>query len=233
MRTAAIMQPYFVPYIGYFQLIASVDLLIVYDNIKYTKKGWINRNRILQRDRAVPFSLPLKGDSDVLDVRDRELSADFSGTTLLNQITGTYRRAPYYAQTLPLVEDIVQTEERNLFRFLDQSIRKTCAHLGILTTITPSSAIAIDHRLKGQSKVLALCGAIEAGTYINAIGGVDLYSRGEFRTQGVELRFIRSTPFTYPQFGSEHVPWLSIIDVLMFNSLGATQERIRTGYELL
>ena len=62
------MQPYFVPYIGYFQLIASVDLFIVYDNIKYTKKGWINRNRILQQDRAIPLSLPLKGDSDVLDV---------------------------------------------------------------------------------------------------------------------------------------------------------------------
>jgi hypothetical protein len=233
MPAVAVMQPYFVPYIGYFQLIASVDLFIVYDNIKYTKKGWINRNRILQQDRAVPFSLPLKGDSDVLDVRDRELSADFSGTKLLNQIAGAYRRAPYYAETLPLVEAIVTTEERNLFRFLDHSIRQTCSHLGILTTITPSSGITIDHGLKGQSKVLALCAAVEASTYVNAIGGVDLYSREEFKTRGIELKFIRSMPFTYPQFGSVHVPWLSIVDVLMFNSVSATLSQVRTGCELI
>lgn len=233
MLTAAIMQPYFVPYLGYFQLIAAVDLFIVYDNIKYTKKGWINRNRILQRDHAIPFSLPLKRGSDVLDIRDRELAADFSGTKLLNQVTGAYRRAPYYAQTLPLVERIVQSDERNLFRFLEHSIRLTCEHLGILTTITPSSEIAIDHGLTGQSKVLALCQAVEASTYINAIGGIDLYSKDEFRDRGLALNFIRSTPFTYPQFGSGHVPWLSIVDVLMFNSVSATRERARTGYELI
>ena len=64
----AIMQPYFFPYIGYFQLIAAVDQFIVYDNIKYTKKGWINRNRMLQNGKDVMFSLPLKSDSDFLDV---------------------------------------------------------------------------------------------------------------------------------------------------------------------
>ncbi len=74
---AAIMQPYFFPYIGYFQLIAAVDLFIVYDNIKYTKKGWINRNRMLQNGKDVVFSLPLKRDSDTLDVCDRVVAADF------------------------------------------------------------------------------------------------------------------------------------------------------------
>src|SRR5450755_1657021 len=115
----AIMQPYFLPYIGYFQLIASVDLFIVYDNIKYTKKGWINRNRILRQDHAVPLSVSLKKASDYLDVRDRELADDFSGTRVLNQVAGAYRGAPYYAQTLPLIERIVLSEERNLFRFLE------------------------------------------------------------------------------------------------------------------
>eukprot|EP01036_Dinobryon_divergens_P050949 gene50949-68197_t len=73
-----IMQPYFLPYIGYFQLIAAVDLFVVYDNIKYTKKGWINRNRLLQNGTDAVFSLPLKKDSDALDVRERELAADFN-----------------------------------------------------------------------------------------------------------------------------------------------------------
>jgi len=233
MLTAAIMQPYFVPYIGYFQLIASADLFIIYDNIKYTKKGWINRNRILQGDHAVPFSLPLKGGSDDLDIRDRELAADFSGTRLLNQLTGAYRRAPYYAQTLPLVERIVQTDERNLFRFLEHSIRLTCAHLGIGTTIKTSSEIAVDHELTGQARVLALCQAVDATRYVNAIGGLDLYSKDEFKASGIDLNFIRSKPLAYPQFGAEHVPWLSIVDVLMFNPVGATRDWAQTGYELL
>jgi len=81
---AAIMQPYFLPYIGYFQLMAEVDVLVVYDNIKYTKKGWINRNRISLNGTDVMFSLPLKNDSDALAVRDRQLAADFNRTKLLN-----------------------------------------------------------------------------------------------------------------------------------------------------
>src|ERR1700680_880113 len=97
MRTA-IMQPYFFPYIGYFQLIDSVDLFIVYDNIKYTKKGWINRNRILLNGKDVTLSLPLKSDSDFLDIRDRELAADFNREKLVNQLSGAYRRAPYFRQ---------------------------------------------------------------------------------------------------------------------------------------
>jgi len=91
---AAIMQPYFLPYIGYFQLMAEVDVLVVYDNIKYTKKGWINRSRISLNGTDVMFSLPLKNDSDALAVRDRQLAADFNRTKLLNQFKGAYARAP-------------------------------------------------------------------------------------------------------------------------------------------
>jgi len=86
----AIMQPYFFPYIGYFQLIAAVDMFIVYDNIKYTKKGWINRNRMLQNGKDMMFSLPLKGDSDTLDVFQRKLAADFNRDKLLNQFNEAY-----------------------------------------------------------------------------------------------------------------------------------------------
>lgn len=215
---AAIMQPYFFPYIGYFQLIAAVDLFIVYDNIKYTKKGWINRNRMLQNGNDVMFSLPLKRDSDYMDVRDRALALDFNRDKLLSQFKGAYQRAPYFAQTFPLIERIVQYEDTNLFRFLYHSIAKTCEHLGITTEIRISSDIAIDHELKNQDKVLALCKAVGASTYVNAIGGMELYSKGVFREKGIDLKFIQSKPFDYPQFGDEFVSWLSIIDVMMFNS---------------
>lgn len=222
----AIMQPYFMPYIGYFQLIAAVDSFIVYDNIKYTKKGWINRNRMLQNGKDEMFSLPLKSGSDSLDVCERELAGDFNRDKLLNQFKGAYRRAPYFEQTFPLIERIVRYEDANLFRFLHHSMVKTCEHLGIGAEIRVSSAIAIDHDLRGQDKVLALCEAVGATTYINAIGGMELYSKDVFRERGIELKFIQSLPFEYGQFGNVFVPWLSIVDVMMFNELPVIREQL-------
>lgn len=233
MKRLAIMQPYFFPYIGYFQLIAAVDLFIVYDNIKYTKKGWINRNRLLQNGKDVMFSLPLKSDSDYLDIRDRELSEDINREKLLNQLKGAYQRAPYFAQTFPLVEQIVRNDDLNLFRFLHHSIVKLCEHFGIKTEIIISSDIAVDHDLKSQDKVLALCEEVNASTYVNAIGGVELYSKETFHEKGLDLKLIKSKPFEYQQFGDVFVPWLSIIDVMMFNPLDTIQTCISTNYELI
>lgn len=229
----AIMQPYFLPYIGYFQLIAASDVFIVYDNIKYTKKGWINRNRMLQNGADVIFSLSLKKDSDSLDIVERELASDFNRDKLLNQFKGAYRRAPYFDQTFPLIEQLVRYEEANLFRFLHHSIVKICDHFGITTDIRISSDIAIDHALQNQEKVIALCEATGARTYVNAIGGMELYSRETFQQKGIELKFIKSKPFEYAQLGNEFVPWLSIIDVMMFNPLDTNRTCITTNYELI
>lgn len=229
----AIMQPYFCPYIGYFQLIAAVDLFIVYDNIKYTKKGWINRNRILQNGKDVMFSLPLKSASDSLDVCQRELAADFNRSKLLNQIQNTYRRAPFFAGTFPLVERIVRHEDPNLSAYLNHSIVAICEHLGITTQIRVSSDIAIDHELKSQDKVLALCEAVGADVYVNPIGGLQLYSRDTFREKAISLQFLQAKELVYPQFGDAFVPWLSIIDVMMFNPLDAIRPGILNHYELI
>ncbi len=220
------MQPYFFPYIGYFQLISSVDLFVLYDNIKYTKNGWINRNRMLQNGKDVIFSLALKKDSDFLNISERELSINFNREKLLNQIKGAYFRAPYFAQTFPLVEQIVQFDKTNLFLFLHNSITKTCEHLGIRTDIRISSDISIDHSLKNQEKVIQLCEAVGTNTYINAIGGLELYSNDNFLQRGIYLKFIQSKPFYYKQFDHEFVPWLSIIDVMMFNSLETIQHQL-------
>jgi hypothetical protein len=216
-----IMQPYFMPYIGYFQLIAAVDQFILYDNIKYTKKGWINRNRMLQNGKDVMFSLPLKSGSDSLDVRGRELAADFNRDKLLNQFKGAYSRAPYFEQTFPLLENIVRFEDANLFRYIQHALVQTCGHLAIATDIRISSHVAIDHELKGQDKVIALCQASGADTYINAIGGVELYSKDDFKLRGIRLQFIRAHPFEYKQLGALFTPGLSIVDVLMFNPVGS------------
>lgn len=229
----AIMQPYFFPYIGYFQLIKAVDQFIVYDNIKYTKKGWINRNRILRLGKDEIFSLPLKNDSDFKNICDREISGNFKPGKLLSQFADAYRHASYFAQTMPLIEDVVRHKDVNLFRFLNYSITRTCAHLGIDTPITVSSNVDIDHGLRSEAKVLALCQAMAASVYINAIGGLELYKQSAFQAQGIALKFIRCKAIAYPQFGNAFVPSLSIIDVMMFNPISAINEFLVSGYELV
>ena len=229
----AIMQPYFLPYIGYFQLMAAVDLFVVYDRIKYTKKGWINRNRMLVNGADAMFSLPLKKDHDALDVVDRTLAADFDRSRLCQQIRGAYGRAPFFADTFPLIQQIVQHPDNNLFRYLHQSLIALCRHLGIATEIRVSSTVAIPEDAKGQDKVLALCSALKATTYRNSIGGTELYSAPAFERAGVTLQFVRARPWEYPQFGQPFVPWLSILDVLMFNPLEQVRERIRSGFDVV
>ena len=227
------MQPYFFPYIGYFQLIGAVDLFIIYDDIKYTKKGWINRNRMLQAGKDVMFSLPLKSDSDSLDIRDRSLAADFNREKLLNQIRGAYARAPHFAQIMPLIESAVRHDESNLFAYLQHALAQTCNYLELRTDIRVSSSIKIDHNLRSDDRVLALTKAVGATTYVNAIGGLELYSRDVFKAHGLELTFIQSKPFEYRQFGDAFLPWLSIIDVMMFNPLDKVKTIVATQYDLL
>jgi hypothetical protein len=229
----AIMQPYFLPYLGYFQLISAVDVFIVYDNIQYTKKGWINRNRLLRNGEAAVFSLPLQNASDFLQIRERSIAADFKPEKLLNKFAGVYRHAPSFAGVFPLIEEIVRYEEANLFRFLYHSIRRTCEYLDIRTQLRISSEMDLDHGLTKQEKVLAICRAAGAASYVNSIGGVDLYSSAEFQNSGVELKFLRSTPFEYVQFDHDFMPLLSIVDVLMFNPIETVRARVSSGYELI
>lgn len=229
----AIMQPYFLPYIGYYQLVSAVDAIVVYDNIKYTKKGWINRNRILLEDSDVIFSLPLKKGSDSLQIAQREISAEFDRTKLLRQFKGAYRLAPYFAKNFAIIDEIVSFEEDNLFSYLYNSLRKICHYLDIKTEIIISSSVAIDHSLKSQDKVLALCDVLGAQTYINTIGGTELYDKGAFRSRGIDLQFLKAMPFEYAQFHSPFVPWLSIVDILMFNPLDKVSSVISANYDLI
>ena len=229
----AIMQPYFLPYVGYYQLIASVDQFIIYDNIKYTKKGWINRNRFLQNGNDAIFTIPLKNDKDLLNICEREISDNFDREKLLRSFVGAYHKAKYFEQTIHLLSEIVHYEDKNLFNYIHHSLEETCRHLGITTKITVSSSIEIDHTLQAEEKVLALCTALGAKEYINAIGGVNLYSRDCFQNHGIKLRFIQSRMPAYAQFGGDFVSSLSIIDLMMFNSIETLSDSLNVCYELI
>lgn len=218
-----IMQPYFLPYIGYFQLLNAVDKYVIYDNIQFTKKGWINRNRILQNGKDALITIPVEKDSDYLDIRDRSVSSAFDRKKLLNQIRESYRKSPCFNEVMPLMEEIVNYDDNNLFAYIFHSIVKICGYLKIDTDIIVSSAISIDHTLKGQEKVLAICKALNATDYYNAIGGQELYNADDFRKDNINLHFVSSNPVKYMQFANEFVPWLSILDVMMFNPVDKIQ----------
>lgn len=228
-----IMQPYFLPYIGYFQLIAAVDEFVIYDNIKYTKKGWINRNRLLLNSKSAFFTLPLRKAPDDLNVVERDLAEAFDRKKLLNQLRGAYAKAPQFDSVFPLLESLVSHPDDNLFRYIHHSVIEICSHIGIDTPIIISSTVNIDHALKAQDKVLALCKARSAETYINPIGGTELYDQDVFSAEGIALKFHRSRPVVYTQFENEFVPWLSIVDVLMFNPLERVRDAVFNKYELV
>ena len=227
-----IMQPYFLPYIGYWQLINAVDVFVIYDNIQYTKKGWINRNRVLNNGKDVYITIPIEKDSDFLNVDERIISESFDKKKILNQIKEYYKKAPNFPNGIKIFEEILVFEERNLFEYIFNSIKVICNKLEINTQIIISSEIEIDHKLKGKDKVISICKALNANEYINPIGGTDLYSKESFSNNGIQLEFLESTILPYEQFNCEFIPYLSIIDILMFNSQ-VTVKRMLENYRLL
>jgi len=223
----ALMQPYFFPYIGYFQLIDACDKFVVYDDVKYIKGGWINRNRILVDGRPGYITLPLKKESTSLNINQRHLSdkVDIAKINIKRQIENAYRKAPFYSNIFDLVEKIFSLNESRLSIFLEDSLKQICNYLDITTPFFLSSELTKTDTLKGEERVVEINKIMGANHYINPIGGRSLYGKDVFYRQGIKLSFIQTKKITYKQFRSEHVPFLSIIDVLMFN----TPEQVR-GY---
>lgn len=230
----AIMQPYFLPYIGYFQLLNAVDEFVVYDNIEFTKRGWIQRNRILVNGADSTLSLPLKKASDYLDIRERQLSDSFrrERSKILRRVEAAYSKSPYFASVIPVIEQCLNYENANLFEFIYNSLLVVCEYLGITTKTTISSELTSNHDLKGQDRVISICQELSTDHYINAIGGRGLYRKEAFAEKGIQLSFIKSGPIVYPQFDDEFVPSLSIIDVMMFNMVTIIREYLKR-YELV
>ena len=214
------MQPYFFPYIGYFQLMNAVDEFVIYDNIQFAKKGWVNRNRILVNGKDEYITVPLKKDSDYLNIVDRQLAAswDSDKKKILSRIKESYRKAPFFNEIFQFIEELFSFEAKNLFDFLFYALEGTKSKLGIATPLIVSSNIPINHTLKAQDKVLEIVNARNGNIYINPIGGTELYDKNTCQTKGIDLQFLKANEISYLQFKNVFVPFLSIIDIMMFNS---------------
>ena len=214
--TLGIMQPYFMPYIGYWQLMAAVDTYVVYDDVNYIKGGWVSRNNILLNGQKHMFTITLNGASSNKLFNEITIKDDFKKFARL--LESAYRKAPYYAEVSALMEKIYNYEDKSLGAFMMNSFQVVLDYLEIDTKLILSSSIEKDNSLKAKDKVKHICHLLGADTYYNAIGGQELYDKDDFKADGIDLQFVKTDLTPYLQFKNEFVMGLSIIDVLMFNS---------------
>jgi hypothetical protein len=218
-----IMQPYLFPYVGYFQLMRAVDRFVVYDDVAFIKQGWINRNRILINGRPSYFSVPVKHASSFALIHDTLIDDDRQHgrwiEKTLKTVDNAYRRAPQFARVFPLIEAVLKQPTDRVAELAVASLKAVADLLEIRTDWVDSSTRYGNAQLKGEERVLAICLAEGASDYVNASGGRELYARDRFEAAGLRLHFLQPRPVEYRQFNDPFVPWLSIVDVLMFNPL--------------
>ena len=212
-----IMQPYFMPYIGYFQLMKAVDKYVVYDDVNYIKGGWANRNHILINGEKEMFTVTLQKASQNKLFNEIVIGDDFK--KLMKTLQMNYSRAINFDQTMVLMERIISFPNKQLAVFIANSFREILSYLSVETEILMSSEIPKDNSLRGKDKIIQICEILGADTYYNAIGGKNLYDQEEFREHGITLNFVDSLPQVYSQLHTrEFVSGLSMVDVLMNNT---------------
>jgi hypothetical protein len=220
-----IMQPYLFPYIGYFQLIGAVDIFLIYDDVNFIKQGWINRNRILMNGKPQFFTLSLRDASSFKKICDIAIVGN--GDNLQKTIVQAYKKAPFFTVVYPLVQEILEQRETDLSLYVTHSIIAIARFLGLKTHFARSSERRLFPELHGESRVIAICELYQATEYVNATGGVDLYSRETFAGHRIKLQFLKTGAIEYPQLSPVFIPNLSIIDVLMFNPLSLVKEYLK------
>lgn len=191
----SIMQPYFLPYIGYWQLLANADKFVLYDDVEYSKNGWINRNRFAGGSY---FTVPVTKGHNSDKINMKEIAADWplKRRKILRTVRQLYGKAPNFQFAYPLIEDIFLAPQRTLFEFIYHSILRIRSYLMITTPLLIASELFIPQELHKQERVIACCKKVGPSwvekTYVNAIGGTALYSASIFAAEGMNLRFLRT-----------------------------------------
>lgn len=211
-----IMQPYFMPYIGYFQLMAAVDKYVIFDDVNYIKRGWSARNNIIVNGQKHLFNITVEGGSQNNLYTQVTISDDFF--KFRKTLEMSYKKAPYYNDTMEVLEKVFSFKDRRFNHFIRNSFVQLFDYLGITTEFILSSDLANNKELKGKNKILDICELLGASDYYNAIGGRELYDYQEFGDRGVRLSFVKPILEPYPQLSTAFIPALSMIDVLMMNS---------------
>jgi hypothetical protein len=234
MSSIAVMQPYFFPYIGYFQLIEAVDTFVFYDDVDFIKNGWINRNRILINDEPKYFTIPCKNVSSYEKIKNIKHGLDQrKRKKLLKKIKFTYSRAPYFEEVYTITQQVLGTETEFISKLAIDSVKKCSIYLGLECSFLKSSVEYENGELDAAERLIDICKLEDKVNYINPIGGKELYSKEYFEEKGINLQFLQPAAKEYDQFGDDFTPWLSIIDVMMFNSPGKIKNELLCLYKLV
>ncbi len=227
------MQPYIFPYIGYFQLVNAADKFIIFDDVNFIVRGWINRNKILVNNKEHLFTIPLQGASRNKLIKDIEIAADnVWKPKFLKTLERSYKNSPYFYETFGLISDIVSVNEVNLSKLVYRSLTEINRYLDIKTAIAESSFAYNNSHLRNQERIIDICRAENSNEYINPIGGKEIYSKTLFEKNHVKLSFLKPDAIIYKQFNDNFTESLSIIDIMMFNPKDKIREYLN-DYELV
>jgi len=210
------MQPYFLPHLSYFQLIANTDVFSLHDKVKYTKQTWINRNRIIVNGRIQYITIPLQSSSDFDLIDEKEVSRVFDFKSLLKTIEFSYKKSPNFSEVFELIIGIVGSGKMNLFDFLEHSIVQVSRYLGIETKIIRCSSTGYNQDLTKSEMVLDICTKLHSKFYINSEGGIHLYRSADFLQNGIVLQFSKQMKFNYANALGQTDSTLSVLDALMW-----------------
>lgn len=217
----AIWQPYFFPYIGYWQIIHAVDLFVVADNAHYIKQGRINRNHILGQDgkpQVIRINVVDASCNRRINEHQRRVD-EIHVKHMLRNLYAVYHKAPHYAEAMSVIEPILIDKESDLTRYLVKQLRAVADYLGIETEIRMLSEVTDHWDCKAPEAIRRTCMHFGYTNYINSITGTKYYDKESFREMGINLQFLRrNDDICYKQFTDEFVPDLSIIDMMMFCS---------------
>jgi hypothetical protein len=224
-RRVAVMQPYFFPYLGTFQLAQAVDAFVFFDDVAFIKKGYIHRNALLGSEGPQAFTIPVKDASQNRAIGEHVYAGEWK--SFLATLKQLYRRAPMFDAVYTLVESVALDPDENVARKNALGFMRVFEYLGLQRDWSFASRHALPDDLRAQQRILALCEREGATMYVNAAGGRALYEPDAFEAAGIELRFLASDPKPYDQAREPFVPNLSMIDVLMHCQPDAVRERLQ------
>lgn len=230
----AIMQPYFFPYIGYFQLINASDTFIFYDDVNFITRGWINRNKIMINGSSSLISVPLNNASQNKLINEVKLSNNEKPIKkLLKSIKFSYSKAPYFSDVYPIIEHTLLSNSETIADLSILSVKEVSEYLGLTTEFKLSSNAYNNKELKKADRLIDICIKEGDTDYINPIGGAEIYTKEYFSDRGINLYFLDSQLEEYDQNNGEFIPGLSIIDVLMFNSKQEIRDKHLKTFKLI
>lgn len=232
----AVMQPYIFPYIGYFQLIKAVDTFVFYDDVNFIKQGWINRNQILINGKANLFTIPLKKASSFNLINETLINESLFTKwkkKFLRKIEQSYSKAPFFEEYYPVVCKVMNHSAMTISEMAILSVKETSAYLNLGVNFEVSSNKFPElQNFERTERLIEMCSLLNLTTYINPIGGEELYNKKDFREKNINLLFLQPKLENYTQFENEFIKGLSIIDVLMFNSPESVRNML-SNFELL